>query len=335
MISRFDSKLIFITLLSILTLAFLDRSDAFDASSQQFSRRRALRILTGTFAGSVAISSSTSAANCEQAQPQEDGLHPLASSLQLMIPSMKFGAPATNATISPSLATDIEMMAFHLESQFDMQNLASMSKLSGSWKLLYSNAPEISNLAKKLPLGFALGPTYQPLDIVTGRFENRASVVHQMNIAKLETDVVGDVSVSELGTLNAIGVLNERGNRINVDFRCIVFKLDEILGVPLKHPVTKVIIPRLANNAVQPANDITFLNDTIRIIRGGDGSLFIFERDELLGVEQMLSMDDREQLLTKVNSPKANDEQAIVGIGSDRSQQRNSPELRFLFKDSR
>ncbi|MGB1603425.1 MAG: PAP/fibrillin family protein [Promethearchaeia archaeon] len=40
---------------------------------------------------------------------------------------------------------------------------------------------------------------------------------------------------------------------------------------------------------MQPANDITYLDDTLRITRGGDDSLFIFRREE--GPRAMLSPD--------------------------------------------
>ena len=38
--------------------------------------------------------------------------------------------------------------------------LASDANLNGSWRLLYSNGLEITNLASGLPLGFRLGATY-------------------------------------------------------------------------------------------------------------------------------------------------------------------------------
>ena len=117
--------------------------------------------------------------------------------------------------------------------------------LNGSWRLLYSNGREITNLATGLPLGFVLGPTYQPIDIATGRFENQGAVVHRLGLARASTCVVGDVRRAPLGTVNAAGTVNDAGNRVDVDFRRITFGLDELFGSPLR--LQKVLVPSLVD----------------------------------------------------------------------------------------
>ena len=120
-----------------------------------------------------------------------------AAKLLALIPTMSKGAPATNATIAPSLAALIEEATVVLEARFGAHDLAVATNLNGSWRLLYSNGREITSLAAGLPGGFALGPTYQPLDSSTGRFENQGSVLGPF--AKLSTTVVGDIRVAPPG----------------------------------------------------------------------------------------------------------------------------------------
>ena len=107
---------------------------------------------------------------------------------------MQFGAPATDATIAAALAQEIEEQAIVLELQGG-KNLAQSPLLAGSWRLLYANAREIRNLASGLPLGFALGKVYQPLDPATGRFENQALVEHAWGVARASNLIIGDVRV--------------------------------------------------------------------------------------------------------------------------------------------
>ena len=103
----------------------------------------------------------------------------LAAELLALIPSMEFGAPATNATVPPALAREIEARAAAVERQAARDN-AKDPRLSDSWRLIYSNGREITNLATGLPLGFVLGKTYQPVDVQTGRFENQGLVEHRL-----------------------------------------------------------------------------------------------------------------------------------------------------------
>jgi len=243
-----------------------------------------------------------------------------AAALLTLIPDMAFSAPATNSTLPAALVREIEAGAVSLE-RLDARGLARDGALNGSWRLLYSNAREISNLASGLPLGFALGPTYQPIDVATGRFENQGTVVHKLGIARASTCVVGDVRVAPLGTLNAAGTRNDAGNRVDVDFRRITFGLDEILGRPVA--VQKVLVPSLDASASQPANDITYLDCTLRITRGGDDALFIFRREE--SSRPLLTHEQREQLYSRGGGAAV---KTATGEASDTA----PPELRRLLK---
>ena len=235
-------------------------------------------------------------------------------SLISIIPRMAYDGPATNVTIPIQVVEQIERMTVLLEEKYQYRqnyvtdpksqrqlDLTTATDGGGgtTWKLVYSNGPEIAQLAASLPLGFVLGPTYQPLDLTTMRFENQGRIVHPYRLAVLETNVVGDIAIAPKLSTNAVGVINDRNNRIDVNFVAIVFQLDELLGIPLHPPYRKIIIPKQqvqtedddsssstssrssTRSPPQPANDITYLDDSVRIVRGGDGAVFIFQKETI------------------------------------------------------
>jgi hypothetical protein len=77
-----------------------------------------------------------------------------------------------------------------------------------------------------------------------------------------------------------------------VDFRRITFSLEEVLGKRVL--LRKVIVAKQDAAAAQPANDITYLDENVRITRGGDDSLFIFCREP--GERAMLTAAERQAL---------------------------------------
>lgn len=233
---------------------------------------------------------------------------------------MEYEAPATNATIPKELSQQIEALAHYIENQ--QSNNAQSPLLKGNWKLIYSNGAEITSLATNLPLGFRLGKTTQPVG--DRFFENRGTLEHPLGLAHWQTNVVGDVRVAPSGSLNAVGVVNDRNNRVDVDFNVLVFVLDELLGRPVRFQ--KTLIPKpLKEGQAQPANDVTYLDETVRIVRGGDGALFVFERDANVN---LLTLEEREVLLREAQGKS---EKVDVGIGS--AEKSSSPELQFLFQE--
>lgn len=236
------------------------------------------------------------------------------------IPEMPFGAPATRVTLAADIADEIERQAIALEA-LGTRDLAKDPRLSGSWRLLYSNAREIQNLAAGLPLGFALGKTYQPVDAATGRFENQGQIEHVLGLARASTTVVGDVRVTPDITVNAAGTKNVAGSRIDVDFRRLVFALDEALGVPTA--LRKVVVPTNDPKAAQPCNDITYLDETMRVTRGGDDSIFVFRREP--SERPLLSLAEREALYAEGGAA------VVTGKGID-DDDNSSPELRKLLE---
>lgn len=220
-----------------------------------------------------------------------------------LIPEMPFGAPATNITVPPEQARRIEEAAAWLEqvAARRMVDLSSEASLSDGWRLVYSNAAEIVNQAK-LPLGFELGPVFQPIDLQGQAFENQAAVDHDFGLASLSTRVVGDLRRAPPGTVNAAGVVNDAGNRVDVDFRRVVFSLDSIFGVSVNGLLRKVVSPKTAAGAAQTAIDITYLDADIRVTRGGDGALFVLRRASRGSSPPMLAGAARDAVLREAGA---------------------------------
>lgn len=187
--------------------------------------------------------------------------------LLALIPLLPYGAPATRATLPLDLADAIEAEATSLERFHPTRNAATDPRLNGSWRLRYTNAPEITSLAKGLPLGFTLGKTYQPVDTSLGFFENQATIEHALRLARASTRVVGELRVAPGGTRNAAGVEDTEGNRVDVDFQRITFSVDELFGQPVSG-LRKIVIPKNTPTAAQPSNDVTYLDGTMRMTRG-------------------------------------------------------------------
>ena len=188
------------------------------------------------------------------------------------IPATATGAPATNATLSRAVAEKISKCADALDAAASMKDTASSKQLDGSWRLVYSDAPEITNLAK-LPLGFQLGPVRQPFALTSKTFENQGEILHVTRLIHGSTRVVGDFDRAARGTLNAAGVVNDRGDRVDVFFRRVVFEIDAPVAIKT------VVEPKADPALARPAVDTVYLDDSLRVTRGGDGSLFVLTRD--------------------------------------------------------
>lgn len=199
-----------------------------------------------------------------------------------IIPNCLLGAPATNVTTEEDQVKQILSLASALELLSPFPPIASspqsLEALGGDWQLIYSDASEITKIAK-LPLGFRLGPVFQVIDTSDGRFENQALIKHRFKLLSGSTRVIANFWLSPLGEVNRVGVVNI-GERANVKFRKIIFSLRRFLFFPTFGKISKTAIP---NGAAEQANvipciDVTYLDNTMRISRGGDGSMFILVR---------------------------------------------------------
>mmetsp|Transcript_5977 Transcript_5977/g.12517 ORF Transcript_5977/g.12517 Transcript_5977/m.12517 type:complete len:304 (-) Transcript_5977:39-950(-) len=238
------------------------------------------------------------------------------------IPSIPFGAPATNLTISQESLDGIQRIACNLELLTPLPPLSKSPKalqaLDGDWQLVFSDASEITKISK-LPLGFRLGPVFQCIDVNDGRFENQALIKHKLFILSGHTRVIADFFLAPLGEVNRIGVKNI-GSRANVKFKKVIFSLRRFLLIPTFGKVRKTAIPNgpSEQKGVIPSIDITYLDNTMRISRGGDGSLFILTKygQQIKKAMPMLPKEIVEQIAVNDAAPTYDASVDILPSGS-------------------
>ncbi|MGL5941356.1 MAG: PAP/fibrillin family protein [Waterburya sp.] len=182
-------------------------------------------------------------------------------------------APITDLEIHPQKVQLIETLTLALEklNPFLRPLLYASSLLDGAWLLQYSTAREIRAL-KRLPLGFLVSKVYQIIDVNTTSFENKAWVQHSSGLlsgyvrvtATFEPDKQGDEQFPD--------------QKINVDFKQRFVGIERVLGIKTKlfDPI-RVVEARNPIGRI-PSLNVTYIDDDMRIGRGGDGSLFILTR---------------------------------------------------------
>lgn len=185
------------------------------------------------------------------------------------------GSPVTDLQLDKAIAAEIEQLTTELENLNPYPNplLYAISILDGAWQLQYSTAREIRSL-NSLPLGLQLAEVYQVIDVANQAFFNLAFVKHSLGL------ISGYVKVTasfEPATDNSSPLPNKR---INVNFDKRYLSIEKIIGIdtPQLNPFKEVP----ANNPQGriPTLDVTYLDETLRIGRGGDDSLFILSKSQ-------------------------------------------------------
>ena len=183
------------------------------------------------------------------------------------------GSPITDIEISQDKVQQINELTQNLEQNnpFPRPLLYGSSLLNGSWLLQYSTAREIRSLAK-LPLGFQVGKIYQIIDVNSASFENKAFVTHS---SKLLSGYVR-VTATFAPDLDTKDKLPE--DKINVNFQKRFIAISKILGIrtPFFEPI-KTFNAQNPQGRV-PSLKTTYIDENIRIGRGGEGSLFILTK---------------------------------------------------------
>jgi len=183
------------------------------------------------------------------------------------------GAPITDLDIQPQSVSAIEAMTQTLEglNPFPQPLLSAENLLNGAWLLQYSTAREIRSL-KRLPLGFQVGKIYQIIDVNQTSFENKALVQHRLGWLSGYVRVTATFEPAKEGE----NILSNQ--QINVNFQQRFLGIQQILGIetgwldPMRVVEVKNPVGRI------PSLKITYLDETMRIGRGGDESLFILTR---------------------------------------------------------
>ena len=182
-------------------------------------------------------------------------------------------SPITDLEIQPQKVQFIETLTLALEklNPFPRPLLYGSSLLDGAWLLQYSTALEIRSL-KRLPLGFLVGKIYQVIDLNTASFENKAWVQHSSGLLSGYVKVTATFEPAKQGD----NQLPDR--KINIDFKQRSLAINQILGIKtnLLDPF-RIVAAKNPPGRI-PSLNITYIDDTMRIGRGGDGSLFILTR---------------------------------------------------------
>jgi len=182
-------------------------------------------------------------------------------------------SPVTNVKLDKTLAQEIEQLTTELESvnpnRHPLRHATSL--LEGAWELQYSTAREIRVL-DSLPMGLKVGKVYQVIDVANKLFFNLAYVKHSLGLLSGYVKVTAsfEPAQEDLSTLP--------DKRINVYFDKRYLSIQKIVGIntPQLNPF-KVVPARNPQGRVATL-DITYLDETLRIGRGGDGGLFILTK---------------------------------------------------------
>ncbi|AFZ59426.1 fimbrial protein [Anabaena cylindrica FACHB-243] len=199
----------------------------------------------------------------------------LKEKLQAIINKIKTkadGSPVTNLKLDQNLAEEIEQLTTELENLNPNPQplLHATALLDGAWQLQYSTAREIRSLAS-LPLGLQIGKVYQVINVANKLFFNLAQVKHPLGIVSGYVKVTASFEPA----LDISGLVDKR---INVDFDKRYLAIEKIVGIdtPQLNPF-KVVTANNPQGRIATL-DITYLDETLRIGRGGDGSLFILNK---------------------------------------------------------
>lgn len=182
-------------------------------------------------------------------------------------------APITDLDLSPQSISTITAITEELEAfnPFPEPLLSAKNLLNGAWLLQYSTAREIRSL-KRLPFGFQVGQIYQTIDVNQTYFENKALVRHRSGGLSVYVRVTATFEPAK----EAEDILSNQ--RINVNFQQRFLGIQRILGIetgwldPMRVVEAKNPVGRI------PSLKITYIDETMRIGRGGDESLFILTR---------------------------------------------------------
>lgn len=183
------------------------------------------------------------------------------------------GVPLTDIALEPATIQQLENQTIALEAQnpHPQPLKTNPELLNGIWQLRYSTAQEIRVLTT-LPLGFKLGKVYQVIDVASRSFFNQAFCRHQSNLLAGYVKVTATFSPAPPP---ADGIPNRK---INVSFEQRSVFIQEAFGIKLATQKPVSVVNARSPVGRIPSLTITYLDDTCRIGRGGDGSLFILEK---------------------------------------------------------
>ncbi|HAC62802.1 MAG TPA: fimbrial protein [Cyanothece sp. UBA12306] len=147
----------------------------------------------------------------------------------------------------------------------------AVNLLDGVWQLQYSTSREIRSLTS-LKYGLKVGAVYQVIDLASKSFFNQAFVKHSLGL------VSGYVLVTAKFEIDQDNYSSLPDKRLNIDFKKRYLAIEKIgnINTPQLNPFK--IIPARNPKGRVPVFDITYLDEDLRIGRGGDGGLYILSK---------------------------------------------------------
>lgn len=182
-------------------------------------------------------------------------------------------SPITDVKINPKTKQNIESLTESLEAL--NPNLYPLlycpQLLDGVWQLNYATAGEIRRLSS-LKYGLQVGAVYQVIDLKSQSFFNQAFVTHNLGLI---SGYVLVTAVFEAAKDNSSPLPNQT---LNINFKKRYLSIQKIAQINTPNLDPFKIVP--ANNPRQrvPSFKITYLDEDLRIGRGGDGGLYILSK---------------------------------------------------------
>ena len=188
---------------------------------------------------------------------------------------VKFGSPITDVNLEATTLQEVELLTGKLEAQnpnlFPLRYAVDL--LDGVWHLQYSTSREIRSLSK-LKYGLKVGGVYQVIDLKTNSFFNQAFVKHRLGL------ISGDVLITATFEVAKENNSSLPDKRLNIDFKKRYLAIDKISGVTTPQLNPFKIVPARNPKGRIPVFDITYLDETLRIGRGGDGGVYILSKSD-------------------------------------------------------
>lgn len=186
----------------------------------------------------------------------------------------ELGSPLTDVQLKPEDVQRLQSLAEDLEAKnpYRYPLLYKPQLLDGVWLLHYSTSQEIRALSR-LKWGFKVGKVYQVIDVASGSFLNQAFVTHQLGLLS------GFVLVTAVFTA-AKEDSPLPDNKLNIQFQKRYLAITKIgnISTPSLTPF-KVVEARNPRGRI-PSFKITYLDENLRIGRGGDGGLYILSKSQ-------------------------------------------------------